>query len=876
MAYGNRPIEMKEHEPRSAEEVLAEFAWVRRLSRRLCLDAASADDLTQEVLLAGMAQPPRGGIPVRRWLAGIARKKARMASRGAARRAYHERSVAEPDAKPGTPELLERLEEHRRVADAVASLREPYRTTLLQRYVEDLTPTQIAARNGEPLSSVKTRLSRGLALLRGDLESSGGRHWYAALLPLARTEPAGASSSLPALVGAAMTAKHGLALFVLVLAALIGYFTWPPQEQDSPSAPGAVTAALGTMATPASGHGSPSEVEAPELLGEPSTRSIATAAEAPLLTKESEPASVMPEATALARVRVTVLTPFGEPLAGALIEQTSFGGLLEALPGSDLQPALVHELGRTGSDGILMIDLVQPQVHSHLSIGSEEYGTLVQGVLPEFTKGSYDLVVVAGPVRVIDGVVTDTKGVPIENATVNLFCFEDFSERFGLPVAMEPDQVGSLTTDSEGRFRFPPSPEAPQTYVRVDAFGHEYDIVDAADRGNASVTIQLVPNRQGETALQGRVVCADGSSSVGALVAFPVTTDSMRVTSEAGVFELPLNTDERDKLLVHATLPGYLPAVYERPPGQPWPDDLVLELGEPALAIRGTVVDQEGHPLAGIQVGVADGTHFGFVADPGGLDFRMQILEDLAATSGTATCITTKDGAFRIDGLLARPYTLLVQEPGTLRRMSSKPIEAGQSGVQLVLDLDEPSGPVAGRVTDREGIPIADVQMTLLRTVELGDNYRAAAKRVSTPTARTDADGRFRIDDCAYTDATLGCIGGVHFQLTRLPLSQLGDPLNLEVVLERNSPFRIEWTEGAPPGDADSMRLEAEGRESVMMFRQLVEGSMIVGSFRIDSPATPVHYVREGSYDVVLLRQNVEVERFPVEVKGPDLQVIAH
>ena len=107
MPTGNRALEMREHEPRSTEEVLAEFAWVRRLSRRLCSDAASADDLAQEVLLAGVAQPPRGGVSVRAWLAGIARKKARMAARGAARRVYHERSATETHPRPGTHELLE-------------------------------------------------------------------------------------------------------------------------------------------------------------------------------------------------------------------------------------------------------------------------------------------------------------------------------------------------------------------------------------------------------------------------------------------------------------------------------------------------------------------------------------------------------------------------------------------------------------------------------------------------------------------------------------------------------------------------------------------------------------------------------------------------
>ena len=878
MSTGNRPVEMKEHESRSAEEVLAEFAWVRRLSRRLCLDAASADDLTQEVLLAGIVQPPRGGIPVRRWLAGIARNKARMASRGAARRAYHERSVTEPDVKPGTPELLERLEEHRRVADAVRGLKEPYRTTLLQRYVEDLTPTQIAARTGEPVSSVKTRLSRGLALLREELESSGGRHWYAALLPLARSEAAGPSSSLPALLGATMTAKHGFVLLalVLVLGALAGYFTWSPLEPDARPMPRDVTVAVETASAPATDLESLSGIDAPELLPEPSSRSIATATEPPLLAKESEQLMAAPEAPALARVRATVLTPFGEPLAGALIQQISLGGLLEALPGSDKPPALVHELGRTGPDGALVIDIVQPRIRSQLGVGSVGHETVIHGVLPEFIRDEHDIVIIAGPVRVIDGVVTDEEGLPLENAMVSLLCFEDFSERIGLPVPQHTDHLRDVTSDSEGRFRFPSAPEAPLTYVRVDAFGHEYDLVSAPDHGDASVAISLTRTRQGETALRGHVVCTNGSSSLGALVALPIAGESMRVASEDGLFEVPLSAHERGKMVIHATLPGFLPAVYERQPGEPWPDDLVLEFGEPALAIRGTVVDQDGRPLAGIQVGVADGTSFGLVFDPGGTSLRMQLLEDLAAPSGTATCITTKDGAFQIDGLLVRPYALLVQEPGTLKRMRSQLIEAGQSGVQLVFDLSEQAGPVVGRVTDREGLPIAGVQVDLSRSYPKGGSSQAAAKRVSRPTARTDADGRFRIKECAYADAILRCSGEIQFEVLDLPLSKLGDPLRLEIVLARNSPFRIEWSAGVPPESADSMRLEAKETGVAMLFRDSVEGINSVGTLSIGSPATPVHYVREGTYDVVLLSEDSEVERFPVEIRGADLQLIVH
>jgi RNA polymerase sigma-70 factor (ECF subfamily) len=866
---------MREDERRSAEEVLAEFAWVRRLSLRLCSDAASADDLTQEVLLAGVAQPPRDGIPVRRWLAGIARRKARMAARSAARRAFHERSVTESHAQAGTQELLERLEEHRHVADAVARLREPYRTTLLQRYVEDLTPTQMAARSGEPLSSVKTRLSRGLALLRNDLESARGPHWYAALLPLAQTEPISPSTSLSALVGHAMTLKQGLTLFAVALVALVGFLVWPTTQRSATTAPSHAMASEETISMAAKQLEPPSKLESPSLPANASSRSILSGTEPPLSADQREQAPAAPDAPVLTHIKVSVFTPFGKPLADALIQQTSLGGPLDPPHGSDSPPAQVHELGRTGPDGALAVRLMSPQHRSRLSVVASGLGTLVHGIVPEFTKGDYDVALVAGPVRVVDGVVTDETGSPVENATVGLFCFEDFSARIGLPMSMQEELVGSITTDTEGRFRFPASPECPQTYLRADAIGHEYDMVSAADRGNASVTIPLIRTRQGETALRGRVVCIDGSSPTGALVTLPPMGESVRVTSDDGRFELSLSPTDSDKVAVHATLAGFLPAVYEKPAGEAWPEDLLLEFGEQALAIRGTVVDHEGRPLEGIQVGVANGTLFGLVFDPGSTtSMRGQLVEDLAATSGTATCMTNEAGEFEIDGLLARAYTLFVLQPGTLRRTVSKPIEAGQSGVQLPFDLSEPSGPIAGRVTDRQGVPVTGFQVMAWRPYPLeGDT---AAKRLPRLTTTTDADGRFRFEDCVYAGAALQCFGRVQFEAKNLSLSELGDPTNLEVVLARNSPFRIQWAGGAPPGEATSMRLEASGVEQVMLVRETSDGAERVLEFSIKSPATPVHYVCEGTYDVVLLSKGTETERFPVEIQGADLQVIVH
>src|SRR5262249_55839204 len=76
--------------------------------------------------------------------------------------------VAKPDLAPAASGG-EAVDMFRRLTQAVLALPEPYRGTLLLRYLQDRTPGAIAAESGVPVRTVKTRLQRGLALLRRDL-----------------------------------------------------------------------------------------------------------------------------------------------------------------------------------------------------------------------------------------------------------------------------------------------------------------------------------------------------------------------------------------------------------------------------------------------------------------------------------------------------------------------------------------------------------------------------------------------------------------------------------------------------------------------------------------------------------------------------------
>src|SRR5207237_616726 len=128
----------------SAPETLLEHAaWLRRLAASLVGD--SADDLVQDTWLAAMRRPPDGDRPLKPWLARVIRNAARFRWRGDTNRTAREAIAARnfEIATPTSEELLARHQLQRLVARLVAELDEPYRATILFRYAEGLTPTQI-------------------------------------------------------------------------------------------------------------------------------------------------------------------------------------------------------------------------------------------------------------------------------------------------------------------------------------------------------------------------------------------------------------------------------------------------------------------------------------------------------------------------------------------------------------------------------------------------------------------------------------------------------------------------------------------------------------------------------------------------------------
>ena len=284
-------------------ELLAEHAnSMRELAQHLLKDAGEAEDVVQDTWMQVVQRP--AGLQIRHtaksWLHGMVANLARNRRRTKQRRARREEQCARPESGAQLAQASEaRGQVMRSVTEALLSLEEPYRSTLLGRFYENLPPRELARLHGVPLATVKSRLQRGLAMLRVRLEGqleSPTQSWGAALgmafgLPFGALPTPGPTSPSSPRGPALATAGAGLgaSLFpigVLMLklkvlgvgaAALLGGVYWVQSSKASGPIPRPLDSSLAKSET-----GAGDDLLLPQLDQEPeSTRSAA--GEAPAL-----------------------------------------------------------------------------------------------------------------------------------------------------------------------------------------------------------------------------------------------------------------------------------------------------------------------------------------------------------------------------------------------------------------------------------------------------------------------------------------------------------------------------------------------------------------------------------------------------------------
>jgi RNA polymerase sigma factor (sigma-70 family) len=233
MGSNRRPAPL----PPRPEDLRAHTTWLRRLAVRLVGSSSLADDVAQETWVAACANPPARAEAWRSWLRTVLHNCVRAWARADRSRGRRDSAAGLllDDDLPSSEELLVRHEALAFVAEEVRRLKEPYRSTVLLCYAEEVPPTEIARRQGLPAGTVRWRLKQGLDELRRRVEQRYGqdrRAWCVAFgLP-----PAAAEASPGAGVA---KAAAGLAVGLLLAASLaLSWWLVTPGDSAGPPLPG--------------------------------------------------------------------------------------------------------------------------------------------------------------------------------------------------------------------------------------------------------------------------------------------------------------------------------------------------------------------------------------------------------------------------------------------------------------------------------------------------------------------------------------------------------------------------------------------------------------------------------------------------------------
>jgi RNA polymerase sigma factor (sigma-70 family) len=232
---------------------LEHLDWARRLARQLVRDEHLAEDLVQEAWLAARKTPPREPAAARAWFATVLRRLAVQQRRGEVGRRRREQRAARSEAGPSDLRLRERVAAQQLLVAKVMELDQPYRRTVLLRYFQDQGVRTIAANEGVPVDTVKSRLRRAHAQLRRKLDAchgGDGRSWLSALLPVARATPSPLSVEALLTGMLTMSAKFSLlAGAALALATFGALLLWKSPAPDpvlpvDAGAPGRIEASV--------------------------------------------------------------------------------------------------------------------------------------------------------------------------------------------------------------------------------------------------------------------------------------------------------------------------------------------------------------------------------------------------------------------------------------------------------------------------------------------------------------------------------------------------------------------------------------------------------------------------------------------------------
>ncbi|HTR49526.1 MAG TPA: sigma-70 family RNA polymerase sigma factor [Kofleriaceae bacterium] len=529
---------------------LAPLASLRDLARALVHGDADADDLLQDTALAAVEHPPPPDRPTGPWLVRVLRNRWRMGWRTDSRRRAREAAVAGEPAVVDAIDAIDRARLLQRVSEALVALAEPFRTTVIRRYLDGASAAQIAREQGVPAGTVRWRLKTGLERLRAALDDAEPARWRRVLVP--------ATALRFAQGGLLVTAKTKIALVLVALVvALLSVWRFAPVARPP----------------------------------DPDTTLQASGSRFPELPPRPEARSVKPEARL---PRHSLVEPASAPtLSGRVVNWSTGDGVDGA------------ELTFDGEDGAIALrtdaqgdfELVAPHAGAFTLVTIAATGFLPYA--PEYLHSPVRVELAAGrairgmqlflyPALDYHGHVVDVAGAPVEGAHVRLL---------GTPEQQIYKLATEWASDRAGAFVF----HAPDGAVLEATAGARrgWAVLDGKVAIDKQLTIVVGEAAARDQSIGGRVVDDHGQPIADVLVsAEPEDTrgGSTRVGASAttgsdGAFRL--DHLDRDSYGLAGEAEGFATAIAHARGGAR-DVELVLSAGQ---VIAGAVVTAAGEPV---------------------------------------------------------------------------------------------------------------------------------------------------------------------------------------------------------------------------------------------------------------------------------------
>ncbi len=748
----------------TAEQLLAHTEWLTRLARALVGDAA-ADDVVQDTYETALTKPPKREGPLRPWLGGVARNIARMATRGRVRREAREQAtVVVQDEVPSPEELVERVQMQQKVGRLVLELHEPLRSTLLLRFFQGMSASDIARAQGVPAATVRSRMKDALDRIRAQLDAEHGndrRAWAGLLAPLPAAMPHGTA----VLAGGLIVKTSVKVLLVVIVAAVMAVGTrvaglWGKSTADKPAPVAKTTPA--TMPSPKPAEPAPSNASARalptihdddpkgtlRLEGQVIDEHDAPVAHAMVAIDANPPIVVESEADGgfvfdgLIRRDYRIEATAGDRYAGpARLRLTEKpepvtlrmrkGGAVEVtvteraggkpVPGAqvELRSTLTWKAA-TNADGVAKLQGVGAS-WSALAVQAKGFAPSAMRVSTSGIADSVEKVALSlARGAALSGRVVDEAGKPIANARV---VATNASEP--LPV-VDPRRDGVLTS-GDGAFTIP---SLSAGTWRISASAGEYAPTTSAplaldgEHARSGIELRMTSGATVRGVVQDRSGAPIAGADVSVVVAGYVPWRARRqaFTDASGTFAVGgLARRAFDVVAWHesgasAIVPVDLTAKAEHAV------TLTLDVSG---AIAGTVVDKAGQPIGDAQV-IAEPDWTGGTADRAAWGVR-GVQETVTDQAGAFKFAGMPDGSYRVRAARSGASEAALElSPGVVTKPNGAPIK-------IVVPAD---GRAIGKVQLADGKPVTAF------TIELGS---------TEPRAFVTKDGAFAVSGAAGT-----------------------------------------------------------------------------------------------------------------------------